>query len=165
MLEACHERVHRTLALLVRLHTYVNEKGIDAQAKSAAQDVLRYFDVAAPLHHQDEELHVFPAILTGTDEAMKQTVRTLQAQHRAMESDWKTLRVSLHALVDSDVSVAQGCGWPEADVIDAFVALYDAHIHTEEQLVYPAAAALLLPARVAVMSADMMHRRGVKKAV
>jgi hypothetical protein len=82
-----------------------------------------------------------------------------------MESDWKTLRVSLQALVDSDVSVAHDGGWPEADVIDAFVALYDAHIHTEEQLVYPAAAALLLPARVAVMSADMMHRRGVKKAV
>jgi hypothetical protein len=106
-------------------------------------------------------LHVFPALLAGPDDAMKQTVRTLQAQHRAMEAGWQTLRVSLQALIAADASVAHDCGWPETDVIDAFVALYDAHIHTEDQLVYPAAAALLSSERVAAMSADMMHRRGV----
>lgn len=60
MLEACHERVQRTLGLLGRLREHVRKQGVDNDARQAARDVLRYFDIAAPLHHQDEELHVFP---------------------------------------------------------------------------------------------------------
>lgn len=63
MLEACHERVQRTLALLQRLRAHVLEHGADVPAQQAARDVLRYFDIAAPLHHEDEELHVFPLLL------------------------------------------------------------------------------------------------------
>jgi hemerythrin-like domain-containing protein len=67
-------------------------------------------------------------------------------------------------LLDADASGAHGFTVPDFEEIDAFVALYGAHIQTEEQLVYPAAAALLPPERVDAMSADMMHRRGVKSA-
>ena len=63
MLEACHERVQRMLDLLTRLRNHVAKNGCDVQANDAAVDVMRYFDLAAPLHHQDEELHVFPAVL------------------------------------------------------------------------------------------------------
>ena len=49
MLEACHERVQRTLALLQRLRAHVLEYGADVPAQQAARDVLRYFDIAAPL--------------------------------------------------------------------------------------------------------------------
>lgn len=67
MLEACHERVRRSLALLNRLVTWVDEHGHDDMSRSAASDVLRYFNLAAPLHHQDEELHVFPLLSCGDD--------------------------------------------------------------------------------------------------
>lgn len=30
---------------------------------------MRYFDLAAPLHHQDEALHLFPPLLAGPDAA------------------------------------------------------------------------------------------------
>ena len=63
MLVACHERVHRMLALLGRLREHLHGHGPDTQAQQAARDVMRYFDQAAPLHHQDEELHVFPPLL------------------------------------------------------------------------------------------------------
>src|SRR5665647_521132 len=56
MLEACHERVNRMLALLVRLREYLPGHGTDDNARQAARDVMRYFDLAAPHHHQDEEL-------------------------------------------------------------------------------------------------------------
>ncbi|MEK9803656.1 MAG: hemerythrin domain-containing protein, partial [Curvibacter sp.] len=81
MLTACHERVQRTLALLERLIAHVDRHGHDTQSRSAAADVLRYFDLAAPLHHQDEELHVFPALLAGQDAALQAVVRRLQAEH------------------------------------------------------------------------------------
>ena len=47
MLEACHERVQRTLTLLQRLRAHVREHGADVPAQQAARDVLRYFDIAA----------------------------------------------------------------------------------------------------------------------
>jgi hypothetical protein len=72
MLEACHERVQRTLALLARLRVHVREQGADENARQAARDVLRYFDMAAPLHHEDEELHVFPLLLAhGAPEVVR----------------------------------------------------------------------------------------------
>ena len=60
MLAACHDRVVRMLALQARLRQHLQDKGCDEPARQAARDVMRYFDLAAPLHHQDEELHVFP---------------------------------------------------------------------------------------------------------
>lgn len=35
----------------------------DVQAQAAAAQILRYFNVAAPLHHQDEDEDLFPALL------------------------------------------------------------------------------------------------------
>ena len=55
MLEACHERVQRSLALLARLIAHVDAHGHDEKSRSAAHDVLRYFELAAPHHHEDEE--------------------------------------------------------------------------------------------------------------
>ncbi len=71
MLDACHDRVRRSLDLLRRLRDYLrgHGHGCDDSARQAARDVLRYFDIAAPLHHEDEEMHVFPPLLdNGTPE-------------------------------------------------------------------------------------------------
>ena len=67
MLGACHDRVRRSLDLLQRLRDYLKTHACDDSARQAARDVLRYFDIAAPLHHEDEELHVFPPLLAGGD--------------------------------------------------------------------------------------------------
>ncbi|MEJ8815283.1 hypothetical protein WKW77_29760 [Variovorax ureilyticus] len=56
MMEACHERLQRTLGLLERLCAHVARQGADEQARRAARDVMRYFDKAAPQHHLDEEM-------------------------------------------------------------------------------------------------------------
>ena len=42
---------------------------------------MRYVDLAAPLHHQDEELHVFPLLLAGPGAAVR---GRLQAMGEAM---------------------------------------------------------------------------------
>ncbi|HEX2546883.1 MAG TPA: hemerythrin domain-containing protein, partial [Ramlibacter sp.] len=81
MLEACHERVQRMLALLQRLREHLASHGADTQAQQAARDVMRYFDQAAPLHHQDEELHVFPPLLARGSAQAVQVVRRLQEDH------------------------------------------------------------------------------------
>lgn len=157
MLEACHERVQRTLGLLARLRTHVQEKGADNDARQAARDVLRYFDIAAPLHHADEELHVFPLLLAQATPEVKAVVLRLQQDHVAMTADWAAARVCLLALVDGS---AQGFSARDVAALDQFAGRYGAHITAEEGSAYPAAAALLAPASLATMGREMALRRG-----
>lgn len=157
MLSACHERVQRTLDLLDRLIAHVAQHGHDAQSRSAAADVLRYFDLAAPLHHQDEERHVFPPLLAGEDAALQAVVHRLQAEHREMETLWAALRPTL-------------LRWREAGASDApdaalraqaarFAQLYAGHIPVEETLVFPGAQAGMDAAHQAAMGQEMQARR------
>ena len=164
MLEACHERVQRTLRLLVRLQAHVQLHGCDAQARQAAQDVMRYFDLAAPLHHEDEELHVFPAVLAGGDAALVSAVQQLMDQHRQMEVHWAGLRGVLASLVACETPLQKPFEALQEDAVAAFVALYDAHIRLEEDVVYPAANNCLDPVKKNAMGADMKRRRGAKSA-
>ncbi|WP_300649235.1 hemerythrin domain-containing protein [Hydrogenophaga sp.] len=162
MLGVCHERVERMLTLLARLQQHVLVRGWDESVASAARDVMRYFDQAAPLHHEDEERHVFPPLLAGGDEALRRVVLGLQQDHRDMEAAWVAARAAL-----ASVTQAPPAGWahfspPEEATLAGFTRLYDRHLHEEDGLVYPAALAQLSPDALEAMSADMMRRRGLE---
>lgn len=158
MLEACHERVQRTLALLERLRAHVRAQGVDDDARQAARDVLRYFDRAAPLHHEDEERHVFPLLLARATPELKALVLRLQQDHVAMAVDWAIARMGLLALADGG---AQGFTEQDGAALDRFAGRYGAHIEAEEGAAYPAAAALLPPASLVAIGREMATRRGV----
>ena len=161
MLEACHERVQRMLTLMTRLQQHLLETGLDDSARQAARDVMRYFDLAAPLHHQDEELHVFPPLLAGTDADLRNLVQGLMQDHRQMETAWPLARAVLLAVAEGPASEGAPLNAEQTDALNRFAALYGQHIQSEEGLVYPAAQAVLSPDAVQAMSADMMRRRGV----
>lgn len=157
MLAACHERVQRTLDLLDRLLDYVADKGHDAQTRSAAADVLRYFDLAAPQHHRDEEMHVFPRLLARGDAALRAAVQQLQAEHREMETLWAQIRQPLLRWRELDVSEPPDAALQAA--VARFRTLYAGHIPHEEGLVFPAARATMDAATQAAMGAEMQARR------
>lgn len=160
MLAACHERVERMLDLLTRLRAHVSQQGCDEQARSAAADVLRYFDLAAPQHHLDEERHVFPAVLALQQEPLDRLVARLQHEHRQMETLWATVRGALAQVTQADAP--SWTPWSAADnaAMDAFVAIYQDHIRDEENCVYPAAQQALALPLLQAMSLDMARRRG-----
>lgn len=157
MLAACHERVHRMLALLGRLREHVAAHGADAQAQQAARDVMRYFDVAAPHHHQDEELHVFPVLLAQGDARTVQLVRRLQDDHLRMESGWTAARAVLQEIA---AGTLQRFTPSQAAVLETFGGLYGEHIEAEEGTAYPGARALLDDAALRAAGAEMARRRG-----
>ena len=171
MLQACHERVQRTLALLARLRAHVAQHGADDNARQAARDVLRYFDIAAPLHHQDEELHVFPLLMAGASAQVQALVQRLRADHTLMTADWAAARAPLQALVDRmpDGDVGDG-GGPNAPVfspddhtaLDRFAIRYADHMEAEEGVAYPAALQLLPPESLSAMGREMAARRGAR---
>lgn len=160
MLDACHERVERMLRLLGKIREHVATHGADAQARDAARDVMRYFDQAGPHHHEDEERHVFPALLAQRDPAVVAVVIRLQHDHRDMAVMWTQVRSALSVLVEA------GEHWPgfSADDLqrfDAYDALYRRHLVDENGVVYPAARSVIRGAALQAMGADMMARRGV----
>ncbi len=163
LLQAFHERVQRTLALMARLQQHLQKVGCDDNARQAARDVLRYFDVAAPLHHQDEELHVFPPLLLGADAALRTLVRQLMQDHRDMEAAWVQARAALLAVAE-DSTGTLALSPRQTQALDQFAALYGQHIVHEEGLVYPAAQAVLPATALHAMAHDMMQRRGVRAA-
>jgi hemerythrin-like domain-containing protein len=158
MLEACHERVQRTLGLLHKLREHLILHGADEQVRDAARDVMRYFDRAAPEHHRDEELHVFPALLALCDAPTQALVARLRQDHLEMESGWTTARAVLAAIAEGTLARLT----PADDAhLDAFAALYDRHIEDEETIAYPAARARLTGEPLREMTRDMMARRGI----
>jgi len=162
MLSACHERVERSLALMARLQQHLLSHGLDDSARQAARDVMRYFDLAAPHHHQDEELHVFPPLMAGSNPGIRETVRRLMTDHRQMETAWSAARLTLAGVVESSPQAWSPLTPEQTQTLEQFASLYGRHIEEEEHLIYPAAQAGLSTGALQAMSEDMMARRGVK---
>jgi hemerythrin-like domain-containing protein len=159
MLTACHERVERMLDLLSRLQAHLMAQGCDEQARSAAADVLRYFDLAAPQHHLDEERHVFPAVLALQEPQLRQLVERLQCEHLEMESLWALVRQTLQHVTHADAQSWTPLSEADKAVMVAFAAIYQGHIRDEESLVYPAAQQVLAKDQLNAMSSEMTRRR------
>lgn len=156
MLAACHERVERSLGLLERLGEHLQRHGADAQAQGAARDVLRYFDLAAPHHHEDEERHVLPVLRAAGQGALADRIA---AEHRSMAAAWVLVREDLAAVVQGHASAVIGeaprARWRE------FTTLYRAHAALEDASAFPVAAAALDAAAQRAMGDEMARRRGV----
>lgn len=156
LLQACHERVERSLGLLQRLCAHCASAGADANARSAAADVLRYFDIAAPLHHQDEELHVFPALEASGDAALVTTCATLREGHRQIGVRWAALRPLLQAITQGSVDATA-----LSAAAQAFIDIHQQHLLDENGLVFPAAQARLDSGQQRAMGLEMAARRGL----
>jgi hemerythrin-like domain-containing protein len=160
MLQACHERVQRSLDLLGRIVEHVDAHGHDDQSRSAAGDVLRYFDMAGPHHHEDEERHVFPPLSNHPDHRVRQAVTTLQDEHVRMHALWQRLRAVLVAWRDTEPAPEITPG--DRTLVAEFAALYAGHISLEETVVYPAAQVVLDANALDPMGREMAARRSGK---
>lgn len=161
MLHACHDRVRRSLDLLTRICQRVAEDRIEQAVHEAAADVLRYFDKAAPHHHEDEEQHIFPRVLAQTqDAAVRAAVLQLQNDHLAMEALWARLRTPLAAL---STGHHEGFTAAQRELAAQFCALYEAHAKTEEDVVFPAAALIIEEGELRLIGDEMARRRGARR--
>lgn len=155
MLAGCHERVQRMVDLLERLAGHLATAGCDGQAQDAARDVMRYFDLAAPAHHQDEERHVLPLLRAAGDDAF---AAQLEQEHRELQRRWAELRRTL-------VDVAAG-SWVATDDAELapwhrFAEMYRAHAAAEESHAFPLARAALDADAQRAMGREMAQRRGL----
>jgi hemerythrin-like domain-containing protein len=155
LLQACHERMQRMFRLLRRLRTHLAAMGNDAQARQAASDLMRYFDIAAPHHHEDEERHVFPRLLAAGQ--CVEAVQRLQREHREMTALWVKVRALLLPVAEGTWA---GFGPEEEGTLEHFLALYDWHMVAENELVFPTCMACMDAQELAAMGREMAQRRG-----
>ncbi|HET8610077.1 MAG TPA: hemerythrin domain-containing protein [Burkholderiales bacterium] len=165
MLAACHGRIRAQCETLKRLAAHLPQHGADAQAQQAASAVLRYFDTAGVNHHADEEYDLFPRLLAAIDRGavpagcgidLRVMLTGLGADHRRMDDAWKALRAVLVRAAAGEAAAL------DAATVEAFCALYDAHMETEERHVLPFAAQVLDATVLAEIGRAMSRRRGVK---
>ncbi len=155
MLTACHGRIERQLATLGRLQRHLPQHGCDADARAAARAILRYFDLAAPNHHADEEQSVFPRLLAASPSA-RALLDALECDHAALAEGWVRLRPLL-----ASIAAGQRANLSPKDVAGVRRA-YDAHIAREESELIPLAAATFDAQTLAAIGREMAARRNAK---
>ncbi|HEX4329524.1 MAG TPA: hemerythrin domain-containing protein [Burkholderiales bacterium] len=162
MLVACHGRIERQCAILLRLVTHLAAHGADVQAQTAAANVLRYFDTAALQHHADEEADLFPALLesmAGSDAVcIREITERLSGEHRLLEAAWRRLREPLEKIAGGEVTAL------DAAQVESFTRAYADHLAFEEAELLPMAARLLGDAEIEAIGRAMRERRGIGAA-
>ncbi len=162
MLAACHERLERTLSLLDRLVSYLDAEGSDLHARDAARDVVRYFDIAAPAHHEDEERHVFPTLEASSDESLHKLAARLRADHQQMVEEWAALRPLLTRVMLGD----EGPYIELALAASHFHDFHTAHMAAEDEFAFRPAHAVMSQGDAEAMREmgdEMARRRGLRR--
>ena len=131
MLLGCHRRIEKQLTTLKRLRAHLAAHGVDAEATTAAQAILKYFLQAAPNHLEDEERDLFPMLERRiSDDPEAERFRAfregLEAEHRVLESAWTRIRKPLEGISEGLTRTLA------ADDVDRFVDAYSRHIAAEE---------------------------------
>jgi hemerythrin-like domain-containing protein len=159
MLSACHRRLEHQCATLRRLVVHLAVHGPDSAARTAATNVLRYFDKSAKNHHADEEEDLFPAMLesmAGSDAVcLREMIEGLKADHRALKTLWSRQRGVLEGIAAGKPRLLAG------DDVEALVALYERHIQREESELLPMARRLLSDDDLVRVGRAMRARRGI----
>ncbi|MFC4159017.1 hemerythrin domain-containing protein [Chitinimonas lacunae] len=154
LLMACHDKVRRFAALSLRLDRHLAERGLDEEASVAARNILRYFDVAAGLHHADEEEDLFPALRQLGDPQLDRAIAELEAEHEQLGDLWRAIRPWLETVAQHGQPVRPA-------ELESFANRYPAHAEREERELY-GAASRLDRATLGRIGRNMQARREVK---
>lgn len=159
VLKHCHGRIRKQLATLDKLLVHLPQHGADEQARQAAGAVLRYFEKAAHLHHDDEEQDLIPmlrATAQGEDAAILQALApTILQDHKDMDALWQDLHEQLTAIAEGrDTALS-------TSAVQRFVASYTAHMEREESTMAPMAMRLFSAEQMARLGQAMQLRRGI----
>jgi hemerythrin-like domain-containing protein len=156
----CHRRIEKQLKTLAKLSAHLSDKGIDAEASTAAQAILRYFEKSGPHHHEDEDRDLFPLIekritVAGDLAAFRDLRARLEDDHRRMEPCWARLRKPLQGIAD-------GIAKPLAEGdVHAFRTIYEGHIPAEDGAIPDLARRYLSAGDLEALGRSMAARRGV----
>lgn len=156
----CHRRIEKQLVTLSKLPPHLADKGVDAEASTAAQSVLRYFEKSAAHHHEDEDRDLFPLLEKriadpGDLARFRDLRRQLESDHERMSACWARLRKPLQGIAE---------GIPkslDAAELAAFLDIYAAHIPAEDGNIPELVRKYLSDEDIESLGRSMAARRGL----
>jgi hemerythrin-like domain-containing protein len=159
---ACHDRVRRMTGLLQRLREHLAQMGADDAARVTATTIRRYFTEAAPRHHQDEEIDLFPLLrrrlpekAPGRAAEVIAALERLEADHASLGKVWQRLLPVLEAIERGEAAPL------DADDVRVFADGYRGHCEVEDTVVADALRLCLADADLDTLGQAMAERRGV----
>lgn len=159
---ACHDRVRRMTGLLERLREHLAGMGADDAARVTATTIRRYFTEAAPRHHQDEEIDLFPLLrrklpllAPGRFAEVNAALTRLEADHQSLGQVWQRLLPTLEAIERGEAT--------EFDAADvgSFTDGYRGHCEVEDTIVADALRLCMADADLDALGQAMAERRGI----
>jgi iron-sulfur cluster repair protein YtfE (RIC family) len=162
LLGGCHREILLELDRLATLVAELDGRGPTFGVRSRTRELLTFFTTAARQHNEDEERHVFPAMLRSCDEALIRAIGRMQEDHGWIELAW--LEVEPHLRAISDGSSAYNPEQLRA-AVEAFTALSRDHISLEERVLYPNARTSMPLVERRHMMREMAARRRRKSTV
>jgi hemerythrin-like domain-containing protein len=160
VLKHCHDRIRKQNATLGKLVPHLQEHGADQQAQKAALGILRYFQMAAPKHHEDEEVDLLPTLqqVAKAEDAvlLQDLLPKILQQHELMAMMWAQLEVELTSISNGSAANLN------AELVTQFQALYVEHMQIEETQIAPMAKRLFSEEQMLSLGNAMKHRRGVE---
>ncbi len=159
---ACHDRVRRMASLLERLREHQLDKGADESARVTATSIRRYFDEAAPRHHEDEEVDLFPLLRRRLPTKAPRKAKEVNAALDELERDhvemgrlWQALRETLEA-------IEAGKNVPlQPELVRNFADRYRQHCEIEDTVIANALRRCLGDRDLDALGQAMAERRGV----
>lgn len=127
MLYACHSKVKRFCRQLSILPDYLEKHGYTQAVLNDVEQILSYFNRAAPLHHDDEELDFFPQLVKVAPQAQS-AIDELEQQHKNLHKNWNALSAQLEELISEQRQNI------DEHLIERFIQGYERHITLEEPL-------------------------------
>ncbi|MFZ6648574.1 hemerythrin domain-containing protein [Undibacterium sp. TJN25] len=159
VLKHCHDKIRKQLATLGKLPAHLAANGADDDAQQAASAVRRYFNQAAPLHHEDEEMDLLPMLeVTAKNEdaaLLAELMPAILKEHTLMHAIWHRLDKQLEALAAATSAELAG------DDVAQFCTMYTQHMVTEESHIAPMAKRLFSDAQMSKLGSAMQQRRGI----
>ena len=155
LLHACHDRIMDQCTTLQKLMQHLPMNGNDDQAKQAAQSILRYFDTAGQLHHQDEEIDLFPLLLASKHEDAEGMIKRLLDEHQQIDALWLRLRPVLEAIAEGKTDTI------ERMLVADFSFAYGKHVMFENTQMLPLSALVLSEQQQLDIGKKMAARRGI----
>lgn len=165
LLSDCHRRIENFLAIMIRVleRSQGGHKALICEEREALEAALKYFDVAAPRHTQDEEESLFPRLRASNHPsapAALARMQSLEADHRhadAMHAETRQLSRRWLDIGPLPTPEMHRLG----ELLHTLQQMYTQHIALEDNELFPLAANALTADQLKEVGQEMARRRGL----
>lgn len=161
LLYSCHDKILHYSSALQSLCSTLLKEGWSPQLGKSADQIRRYFNIAGPEHHMDEEKHLFPAII-ALDPELKQSesqeilqqINQLIKEHVESDILWESLDSMLEERSEDYDTLEE--------LARQFASDMHEHAGIENEIIFPYAKEHISADNFKQMGAEIAKRRGIK---